>query len=104
MTMLCKTVLAVSVGFLLVCAGVFVALGAVPGLFGLGFWAVFLVVALAVERWRYKQILEGPPGPEWRANGEQFVDPETGRQVAVFEDPSGKRAYVGIRPPAPPAG
>jgi len=104
MTMLRKTVVAVSVGFLLVCAGVFVALGAIPGIFGLGFWALFVLLALAVERWRYQRILAAPPGPDWRPNGEQFVDPETGRHVAVYEDPtSGKRAYVavGSAPPGP---
>lgn len=92
-----RATLAVSAGFLAVVAAVFLAMGVIPGLFGLAGCALFLIVALAIERWRYKPVLSAPPGPEWRANGEQFMDPETGRKVTVYEDPAtGKRAYVAL--------
>jgi hypothetical protein len=95
-----KGTLALTAAALVVALVVLATLGAVPGLVGLAFWAAFLLAALAVERWRYGRILAAPPGPDWRANGEQFVDPETGRTVAVYEHPgSGRRAYVA--PPAP---
>jgi len=95
MTTLRKGTLAVAAGVLVLAIVLFVAAGALPGLFGLGCWALVLLVGLAIERWRYKAILGAPPGPEWRSNGERFVDPETGRMVAVYEEPaSGRRVYV----------
>lgn len=90
-----KAILGIGAAVLALALIVFAVAGVVPGVFGLACWALFLVVALVIERWRYKAILDGPPGPDWRANGEQFVDPESGRRVAVFEHPaSGRRAYV----------
>jgi hypothetical protein len=95
MTTLRKGTIAVGVAVLVAAVVLFVAAGALPGLVGLGCWALVLVVGLAIERWRYKAILGAPPGPEWRSNGERFVDPETGRMVAVYEEPaSGRRVYV----------
>jgi hypothetical protein len=97
LTTLRRGTLAVAAAALAVALFVLVTAGAVPGLIGLAFWAVFLLVALAVERWRYGRILAAPPGPEWRANGERFVDAESGRTVAVYEQPgSGRRAYVAL--------
>jgi hypothetical protein len=68
-----------------------------PAVTGCAVWAVALIVALLVERRTYKQVLDAPPGPAWKANGERFVDPETGRTVEVYEHPpSGRRAYVAV--------
>ncbi len=65
------------------------------GLAILAAYALGLVVFLAIERARYKPILEAPPGPPWRATAERFIDPETGKRVVVWEHPdSGRRAYV----------
>lgn len=56
---------------------------------------VFLIVALAIERWRYKPVRSGRPDPRWSDTGERFVDPETGRMTAVYFDPAkGERHYV----------
>lgn len=58
-------------------------------------YAAILALLLAVERWRYKPILDAPPGDPWRATAERFVDPASGRLVTVWEDPrTGRRAYV----------
>ncbi len=36
------------------------------------------------------------PGPDWVETGERFIDPETGKAVAVFHHPrTGERRYVG---------
>jgi hypothetical protein len=61
----------------------------------IGLCAAVLGLLLAIERARYKPILEEPPGAPWRETEERFVDPATGKLVSVWEDPrSGKRAYV----------
>ena len=56
-----------------------------------------LVGAVAFERWRYKRLREDPPGGHWIATDERFIDPESGKRVAVFYDPaSGERRYVAL--------
>ena len=56
---------------------------------------VFLIVALAIERWRYKPILAAGPDPHWTDTGERFVDPETGLLTAVYFDAAkGERHYL----------
>lgn len=56
---------------------------------------LFLVVGLAIERWRYKPVTAGRPDPHWRDTGERFVDPETGLMTAVYFDPAkGERHYL----------
>ena len=53
-----------------------------------------LLLFILFERNRYKQVADRPP-PGWEATGERFVDPETGKMVAVYYDPkSGQRQYV----------
>jgi hypothetical protein len=76
----------------------FLGVGAAPGLAGLGCWAVFILLALVFERSRYKQILDAPPGEGWTASSERFIDPASGRAVTVWEDRSGRRAYVATLP------
>jgi hypothetical protein len=62
---------------------------AVPG--------VILLFALVVEHWRYKPLKGRRPGPDWLATDERFVDPESGKLVAVFYKPStGERRYVAV--------
>ncbi|HEY3912461.1 MAG TPA: hypothetical protein VGM07_21605 [Stellaceae bacterium] len=54
-----------------------------------------LLVAALFERWRYKRVANGRPGPGWIATEERFVDPETGQFVTVYYHPStGERRYV----------
>ena len=70
--------------------GLFVAL--VPQLVIAG---VLLVVGLAIERWRYKPLIEAAPDTAWADTGERFVDPSSGRLTAVYFDPrDGARHYV----------
>jgi hypothetical protein len=82
-----------AVGFLVAIALCF-AVG-VAGFGALVFWTALVLVALLIERRRYKEILAAPPGPDWTATGERFVDTASGQAVAVyFHAASGKRAYV----------
>jgi hypothetical protein len=89
---------------LLIIAGALVAggaamamLGVYPAAAGLGGWGLLLLIGVAVERWRYKPLGERSPGPDWTATGERFVDPETGKLVAVYYHPaSGERRYVAL--------
>ncbi|HET7930744.1 MAG TPA: hypothetical protein VFL63_05090 [Rhodanobacteraceae bacterium] len=54
-----------------------------------------LVVGLAIERWRYKPVLDQRPDPRWTDTGERSVDPETGQLIAVYFDPAnGERHYL----------
>ncbi|MDE2224971.1 MAG: hypothetical protein KGJ46_06855 [Xanthomonadaceae bacterium] len=56
---------------------------------------LFLIIALAIERWRYKPIRSERPDPRWTDTGERFVDPETGVLTAVYFDPThGERHYL----------
>jgi hypothetical protein len=56
-----------------------------------------LIGAALVERWRYKQLNGGQPGPEWVATDERFVDPESGKLVTVYYRPAtGERRYVAV--------
>ena len=58
---------------------------------------VILLFALLVEHWRYKPLKDGRPGPDWLPTDERFVDPESGKLVAVFYKPStGERRYVAV--------
>ena len=79
-------------------------LGAVLALAGV--WAIallpqlllgglFLVIGLAIERWRYKPLQRRAPDPRWTDTGERFTDPTSGAMVAVYFDPaSGERHYL----------
>ena len=54
-----------------------------------------LLFGLAAERWRYKPVTGPRPGPDWVRTSERFVDPESGKLITVFYQPStGERRYV----------
>lgn len=56
---------------------------------------LILVGGLAIERWRYKPVLDAQPDPRWSDTGERFVDHTTGKLVAVYFDPAnGERHYL----------
>ena len=56
---------------------------------------IVIVGAVLIERWRYRAVETGRPGPGWQQTGERFVDPETGRLVTVFyREDTGERRYV----------
>lgn len=92
--------LVLALGVLFTLAGVTVAIvgGAVavfvPHLIVIG---LLLLVGLAIERWRYKPILQQPPEPHWTDTGERFIDPETGQLTAVYTDAQGERHYLAIQ-------
>jgi hypothetical protein len=56
-----------------------------------------LSLGVTYERARYKPIVDRKPGPEWIETAERFVDPESGRLVAVYYKPTtGERLYVQV--------
>jgi len=58
-------------------------------------WGMVLVVGLVIERFRYKRLASGSPGPGWERSAERFVDEETGKMVTVYTRPeTGERLYV----------
>lgn len=60
---------------------------------------LFLIIALAIERWRYKPVSAVRPDPHWTDTGERFVDPETGVLTAVyFDSAKGERHYLAASP------
>jgi hypothetical protein len=61
----------------------------------LAVWGTILAGGLLIERWRYRPLSENPPGGDWQATAERFVDPESSRRVTVFFNPAtGERRYV----------
>jgi hypothetical protein len=104
----------VVVGAFLIFAGLVVALpGAIGEPAGLVwvFWGVLIIVAVALERQRYRsEVAEranaasGPGGgeapgdpvePRFRPTNEVFIDPTSGHRMRVLVDPaSGERRYV----------
>ena len=87
-----------------VVGGVLLLIGAIALLVG-GVLAVFLpqlilggaflILALAIERWRYKPVRAAGPDPGWTDTGERFVDPETGLLTTVYFDAAkGERHYL----------
>ena len=61
-----------------------------------------LLLSLVVERHRYQRVLDAPPGPEWNATGERFIEPGTDIPVAVYcHRSSGERVYVRMQTPPP---
>jgi hypothetical protein len=84
-------------GLLVAGGAAMAALSIFPAAIGLGAWGAILLLGLLIERWRYKPLGERSPGPEWTATGERFVDPETGKLVAVYYHPgNGERRYVAL--------
>jgi hypothetical protein len=84
-------------GLLLLIAAVMLMIGGALALFlpQLVIGGLVLIVALAIERWRYKPVRSERPDPRWIDTGERFVDPETQRMTAVYFDPAGgERHYL----------
>jgi len=86
----------VTIGGLLLIAGV---TGLFSGYVGPGVvclvWGAILVFGIVYEHYRYKKILDRPPGPDWVRSTERFVDDKSGKTVTVYVKPvTGERAYV----------
>ena len=84
----------VAAGLLLLALAVLLFLvgGPGPAIFATAFLGLALSVGPLIEG-RYKPLRDGTPGPGWTDTGERFIDPETGKQVAVFVTSTGERAY-----------
>jgi hypothetical protein len=58
-------------------------------------WAALIGIGTLYEKVRYKPLLPGAPGPEWRRTPERFIDPASGQPVTVYvRDGSGERQSV----------
>jgi hypothetical protein len=91
--MLRKVVLALAL-ILLAVGVVAVATGAV-GAWVCIIWGGIVAAGIVYERFRYKPLHSGAPGPGWVKTNERFVDDETGKTVSVYVEPkTGERTYV----------
>jgi hypothetical protein len=84
----------------LIALGLAVITALAHGPFPLVTWLTLIGAALVggilLERGRYKPAERQPPGGDWVATDERFVDPSSGEPVTVFYRPStGERRYVG---------
>ena len=60
-------------------------------------WGGLMLLAVLLERWRYKAAQGTALDAEWQATEERFVDPESGQSLRVFYKPStGERRYEPI--------
>ena len=101
-----RRVLLVATGVAVLCAGAALALGLfAPGLLGLALWCAVVLVALAIERVRYKAVLAAPPAGEgWADTGERMIDPASKRRLGVwYKAATGERAYVDVGGQPPPS-
>ena len=57
-----------------------------------------MLAGLLFENHRYRRLSRQPPGGAFKATGERFIDPETGKLVEVHADPAtGARRYVAVK-------
>lgn len=74
---------------------VFWLAGLCSGALMFAIWAALIGIGTLYEKVRYKPLLAGAPGPEWRRTPERFIDPSSGQPVTVYvRDASGERQYV----------
>lgn len=72
-----------------------------PPAFGAVIFGALILIGTLAEQYRYKRVRRGQPGPGWRLGAERFVDPESGKIVAVwYNDRIGERAYAEVKPGA----
>jgi len=90
-----RTFLIVAGALLLIGGAVLGVLCSVRLMLRLALPGLLLIGGALFERWRYKRLQEGRPGPDWVATDERFIDPESGRNVTVYYDSrTGERRYV----------
>ena len=89
-----------AVGILLLLAGAATAGFHVPGA---TLWLLIaggvITAGTLLERVIYKPLLRERPGAGWVKTAERFIDPDSGKAVDVFYNPtSGERQYVAQEP------
>jgi hypothetical protein len=68
------------------------------GFFAIVWCAVLVSPVLIWLLFRSGGYKRRPPGPDWRATGERFIDPTSGETLEVWQGPKdGERAYVRTR-------
>ena len=74
-----------------------------PAVLPLGVLALLVLVWALFRRGGYKRRpLDAPPGPDWEATSERFIDPGTGTPIRVYvRRRDGWRAYVRDGAPQP---
>ena len=99
--MLRKALLLVALGLLAVGLGTWLA--GVHGALPMLIWGAVLLAAVLFERWRYRPFSAPKPGA-WQRTSERFIDPETGRPMQVYYNPTtGERRYEWVPPEDRPA-
>lgn len=82
-------------GVLMLAAGIIVAGSSLPGALWLLIAGGVITAGTLLERVIYKPLRSEKPGAGWIKTAERFIDPDTGRAVDVFYNPtSGERQYV----------
>ncbi|MDB5482882.1 MAG: hypothetical protein JWO83_3935 [Caulobacteraceae bacterium] len=57
-----------------------------------------VLAGLVFENHRYRRLSGQAPGGAFKATGERFIDPESGKLVEVHSDPAtGARRYVAVK-------
>ena len=89
-----------AVGILMLLAGAATAGFGVPAL---PLWLLIaggvITAGTLLERAIYKPLLRERPGAGWVKTAERFIDPDSGKAVDVFYNPtSGERQYVAQEP------
>lgn len=86
--------LLISIGALLAGFGGLMLLHGDVGDLPMVIWGVVILLAVALERWRYQKNA-GPMTGDWEATDERFVDSESGQVMQVMYQPStGERRYI----------
>ena len=86
-------------GVLMLAAGIIIAGLSLPGALWLLIAGGVITAGTLLERVIYKPLLRERPGTGWVKTAERFIDPDSGKPVDVFYNPSsGERQYVAQEP------
>ena len=86
-------------GVLMLAAGIIIAGLSLPGALWLLIAGGVITAGTLLERVIYKPLLRERPGTVWVKTAERFIDPDSGKPVDVFYNPSsGERQYVAQEP------
>src|SRR5579859_1075091 len=69
-----------------------------PPVIGPTIFLGLVLAGLLFENHRYRRLSGQAPGGNFKATGERFIDPESGKLVEVYSDPAtGGRRYVAVK-------